>query len=152
VSIFAELFLRSRQLLESEARSHAVLDNVADGIVTVSDDGLIESFNRAATDLFGYREQEAIGLEFSSLAGPKYPAEVPGHDEAGRHSFLEQHGYKRSTESFERRLDGSTFSIETRSKELANRRSDDPPCMPTGYLRSAGHTRRGFDTWCSTTI
>ncbi len=118
VSIFVELFLKSRQLLESEARSRAVLDNVADGIVTVGDDGLIESFNRAATDLFGYGEEEAIGLEFSSLAGPTYPAEVPGHDEAGRQSFLEQHGYERSTESVGRRLDGSTFPIELVAREV----------------------------------
>ena len=69
VRIFVELFLKSRaleltpsgQFRDSEARTRSVLDNVADGIVTVGDDGVIQSFNRAACELFGYTEQEAIG-------------------------------------------------------------------------------------------
>ncbi len=92
VSIFVELFLKSRalersagQFRDSEARIRAVLDNVADGIVTVSDAGVIESFNRAASDLFGYREQEAIGQPFALMVGPK---------------------------AVGRRMDGSTFPME----------------------------------------
>ena len=38
-----------------------MLDNVADGIVTLSDDGMIQSFNRAASEMFGYSEEEALG-------------------------------------------------------------------------------------------
>ena len=82
VSIFVDLFLKSRELeqslsavttlsdqfRDSEARTRSVLDNVADGIVTVDDDGIIESFNRAATNLFGYEEPEARGLPFSSCS------------------------------------------------------------------------------------
>ena len=49
VTIFVELFLKSRalerdrrrQFRDSEARTRSVLDNVADGIVTVGDDGVI---------------------------------------------------------------------------------------------------------------
>ncbi len=45
-------------LRDSEVRAHAVLQNVADGIVTAGEGGLIESFNRSARRLFGYREDE----------------------------------------------------------------------------------------------
>ena len=41
-----------------------MLDNVADGIVTAGEGGLIESFNRSARALFGYREEEVIGQPF----------------------------------------------------------------------------------------
>ena len=54
-----------------------MLDDVADGIVTVNDEGVIESFNRAAAELFGYSEQEAIGQPFSQMVGPKHPATSP---------------------------------------------------------------------------
>ena len=42
-------------------RARAVLQNVADGIVTAGEGGLIESFNQSARRLFGYREDEVIG-------------------------------------------------------------------------------------------
>ena len=67
----------SDQFRDSEARTRAVLENVADGIVTVSDGGVIESFNRAACELFGYSEQEAVGQPFSEMVAAKFPGELP---------------------------------------------------------------------------
>jgi diguanylate cyclase (GGDEF)-like protein len=96
VSVFAELYLKSRQLEESEARIHSVLDNVADGIVTVTAAGVIESINRAATQMFGYSQEEAVGLPFVAL--------VPG---AG------------TEESTGHRNDGTTFPIEMDESEVA---------------------------------
>ena len=63
-----------------------MLDNVADGIVTVSDDGVIQSFNRAAAELFGYSEEEAIGQPFSMMVGPKYPGDYAADAEASGRS------------------------------------------------------------------
>ncbi|HYI36179.1 MAG TPA: EAL domain-containing protein [Thermoleophilaceae bacterium] len=81
ITIFADLFSKSQALgqsiddvtrlrdrfRDSEARTRSVLDNVADGIVTVADDGAIESFNPAATELFGYEEEDAVGRPFTDL-------------------------------------------------------------------------------------
>ena len=72
VSVFVDLFVQSQELRlsvesitalnaalrDSEARTQAVLDNVADGIVIAGESGVIESFNRSAEALFGYREDE----------------------------------------------------------------------------------------------
>ncbi len=75
VAIFVELFQKTRELERSlrlfrdgEAQTRSVLDNVADGIITFGDDQLVRSFNRAACDLFGYTEREAIGQSFSRFA------------------------------------------------------------------------------------
>ena len=76
--------LRAAQFRDSEARTRSVLENVADGIVTVSDDGVIQSFNRAAAELFGYSEEEAIGKPFAMMVGPKYPADYANDAEAKR--------------------------------------------------------------------
>lgn len=125
VSVFVELFLKSRELeqslrhvtmlgdqfRDSEARSSSVLEHVADGIITVSDAGVIESFNRAATRLFGYDEQEAIGRSFSEMVAPKYPGDVVG-GATDKLVLTQHHRGGRSTESLGRREDGSTFSLE----------------------------------------
>ncbi len=94
VAIFVELFLKSRalerslgQFRDSEAQTRSVLDNVADGIVTLSDDGLIQTFNRAATVLFGYSEREAIGQPFSRMIEPAHPGDVASRSDATRQIF-----------------------------------------------------------------
>ena len=89
-----------------------MLDNVADGIVTVGDDGVIESFNRAASELFGYGEQEAIGQPFAMMVGPKQPRDFASDAEAKRQTPDARRAGQRSAESIGRRKDGSTFPME----------------------------------------
>jgi diguanylate cyclase (GGDEF)-like protein/PAS domain S-box-containing protein len=119
VRIFVELFLKSRalersagQFRDSEARTRSVLENVADGIVTVSGEGIIESFNRAATQLFGYTEREAIGQPFAMMVGPKHPRDFANHAEAKRQILTPGLRSGRSAVSVGRRKDGSTFPME----------------------------------------
>lgn len=50
-----------QKLLESLQRYRTILDTMAEGIVTVSEQGLIESFNRASEKIFGYAADEVIG-------------------------------------------------------------------------------------------
>src|SRR5881396_3206565 len=45
-------------LLKSVEDIHAVLDNVADGVMMTDEGGFIEWFNRAAQRLFGYPTNE----------------------------------------------------------------------------------------------
>ncbi len=119
VRIFVELYLKSRalerslaEISDSAARAGSVLDNVADGIVTVNADGVVESFNRAATELFGYTEHEAIGQPFSMMVGPKYPADFATLADARRDLLTPRARGARSTQSVGRRRDGSTFPME----------------------------------------
>jgi diguanylate cyclase (GGDEF)-like protein/PAS domain S-box-containing protein len=117
VTIFVELFLKTRALersvaevRDSEARTRSVLDNVADGIATVNSEGLIESFNRAATNMFGYSEQEAIGQPFSVMAAPEQRELANG--EATRRFSSPGLKAERSAKSVGRRKDGTTFPME----------------------------------------
>lgn len=64
-----------RRRLEDELRSRkkyleTILDNAAEGILTFDERGAIESFNRAAEKLFGYREQDVIGQGINILMPP----------------------------------------------------------------------------------
>jgi PAS domain S-box-containing protein len=42
-------------------RTRTVMDNVGDGIITMTADGRIASFNRAASSIFGYSAEEVMG-------------------------------------------------------------------------------------------
>lgn len=52
---------------DREARLRAILDTAVDGIVTIDERGTIESFNRAAGQIFGYTAAEAVGKNVSIL-------------------------------------------------------------------------------------
>jgi PAS domain S-box-containing protein len=52
---------------ENSALLYAIIENAIDGIITISDRGLIESINPAACALFGYSHDEVIGKNISIL-------------------------------------------------------------------------------------
>jgi diguanylate cyclase (GGDEF)-like protein/PAS domain S-box-containing protein len=131
VSAFLDLFLLSAELQRSidsittantalrdgEATTQAVIDTVADGILTVGESGLIESSNPSARQLFGYSEEEMIGEPATLLFAPTV------HDEL-RHLASGAPGWPttaataatanrtRAIETMGRRRDGSTFAME----------------------------------------
>ncbi len=67
-----ELHERIEQLTEAEQRVRAVMDNVVDGIITISERANIESFNPAAQRLFGFTAEEVIGHNVSVLMPEPY--------------------------------------------------------------------------------
>jgi diguanylate cyclase (GGDEF)-like protein/PAS domain S-box-containing protein len=66
------------QLQASEARIRAVTDNVADGIIIINTQGLIESANPAVTTIFGYPQNELVGQNVAMLMPSPYQEH---HDE-----------------------------------------------------------------------
>ncbi|MGB7328007.1 MAG: PAS domain S-box protein [Rubripirellula sp.] len=57
----------NERLLESERKLRCVLDTAVDAIITITERGLIESFNPAAQRIFGYTADEVIGNNVSML-------------------------------------------------------------------------------------
>ncbi|MFL0810092.1 MAG: PAS domain S-box protein [Agarilytica sp.] len=51
----------------SEARWRAILDNLGDAVITIDQQGRIQTFSRAATEIFGYSAEEAIGKNVNIL-------------------------------------------------------------------------------------
>lgn len=62
-------------LQESEARTRAVLDTVNAGIVSIDEQGRIQSFNRAAERMFGYSAEEMLGQNVRLLMPSPYREE-----------------------------------------------------------------------------
>ncbi len=54
-------------LVRSKSEYQVILDTCIEGIVTVSEHGLIESFNPAAERIFGYKSQDVIGHSVALL-------------------------------------------------------------------------------------
>ena len=59
-----------RALQQSEGRIRAILTTAPDGVITVRDDGAVESFNPAAARMFGYTPEEIIGCRVDMLLEP----------------------------------------------------------------------------------
>ena len=109
VSAFVDLFAQQQQLQESlaeitalnaelrdaHASAEAVLQNVADAIVTSNEGGAIGGFNRSACQLFGYSEVELAGRPLELIIPPA----TPGADRIGL------------------RKDGSSFALEMNVSE-----------------------------------
>jgi diguanylate cyclase (GGDEF)-like protein/PAS domain S-box-containing protein len=132
VSVFIELFEKSRQLersvsdvtalsnqfRDSEAKTRSVLENVADGIVTVDDEGIIQSFNRAATTMSGYEEDDAVGRHFSEMLASELVDAPVSTESAGKLAAVGQGETGGSAHSMGRRKDGSTFPMEIALSEV----------------------------------
>ena len=91
-------------LSRREAHARAVLENVAAGIITVNERGIIQSFNPAASRTFGFSAQEAIGNNVAML--------MPAHH-AQRHD-----GY------MEREIRGDELSVLGAIREVRGMRRD----------------------------
>ena len=103
---------------ESEARIHGIMENVAEALITIDEQGTIETINPATSRIFGYGEEELIGRNVTMLMEP---------DEAGRHSqFLQSYLTTGSgkilgvgpREVVGRRKGGSTLPLELTVGEM----------------------------------
>jgi diguanylate cyclase (GGDEF)-like protein/PAS domain S-box-containing protein len=125
VSTYVDLFVQSQELQilnaalhDSEARAQAVLQNVADAIVTADEEGLIESFNRSARRLFGYREEEVIGQPLGLIFAPGHHDELPDPAPAAAGLLTGKDAPAEPIETVGRRKDGSCFPIEMDTSQM----------------------------------
>lgn len=56
----------------STQHTQTILNDIADGIITINKDGIIASFNHAAETIFGYRASQIIGKNISELMPEPY--------------------------------------------------------------------------------
>ena len=57
---------------EGTQNLNAIVSAAADAIVTADSDGVIVTWNPAAERMFGYSEDEACGLNLTTLVPPRY--------------------------------------------------------------------------------
>ena len=60
---------------EAAVRLKAIVDTAVDGIITIDEDGTVESMNLAAERIFGFARQEVIGTNITMLMPEPYRSE-----------------------------------------------------------------------------
>ncbi|MFW5426253.1 MAG: response regulator [Methylophagaceae bacterium] len=69
----------SSALMQNQEHTRAIVDSSLSGIITISTRGLIQSFNTAAEQLFGYSPAEVIGNNVSMLMPAPYANKHDGY-------------------------------------------------------------------------
>ncbi|WP_337997892.1 EAL domain-containing protein [Oleispirillum naphthae] len=107
----------SRRIIAREEQLRKIMDNVADAIVVVNEEGLIETVNRATEKAFGVSARDLVGTGVGRLLGP---AEA-GRPQGGLDVFLSG-GYPARITGWRhhqgRRADGGLFPIEIAVRDL----------------------------------
>lgn len=133
----SEQYRLASALSATNRRNQAVLDTAVDGIITISKKGIVESFNRSAERIFGYRASEVIGKNVNMLMPSPY---AEHHDEYLQHYI--NTGERRiigiGREVLARKKDGTVFPIELAVGEF----TENGQPFFTGFTRDITDRKR----------
>ncbi len=108
---------READLVESQARHKAVIENAVDGIISIDAHGKVQSFNPAAEKIFGYNHNEVNGKNIKMLMPQPYQREHDGY----LYNYIAT-GNKKvidiGREVKGQRKDGSTFPLDLAVSEV----------------------------------
>ncbi len=127
----AELAEHSRLLSDQQMKMRSILDSTADAIITITVDGKIDSFNKAAETMFGYPASFAMGQNIKFLMPEPYSSKhddyLRNHDETGEQKVIGRAG----VEVVGKRIDGSEFPLYLSVSHVA----DSKPKLFTGIIQ-----------------
>jgi diguanylate cyclase (GGDEF)-like protein/PAS domain S-box-containing protein len=122
----------------SAAHFRAVVENAAEGILTVMPDGTVGSFNAAAEAMFGWNAAEIVGLPVATIVSPDR------HDSLGQ--FLERHHvigevavHRREVETTGVRRDGTLFPMVVSTSAIT---VEGAPPTISGIIRDLSDQKR----------
>ncbi len=102
---------RTFQITLEKARTNAILDTAADGIITIDQEGNIYGYNKAAKRIFGYSESEVLGRRIQILL-PTFDWHTEA-ERANRSPSDSQDGFRIGDHEFEGlRIDGTSIPVE----------------------------------------
>ena len=124
-------------LRDSAERLRAILETAVEGIITIDERGIVESFNLAAERIFGFKAAEVIGENISVLMPSPHHEQHDSYLANYRHTgHAKIIGIGREVSG--RRKDGTIFPMDLSVSEvrLAERR------LFTGFIRDITERKR----------
>jgi PAS domain S-box-containing protein len=109
--------MRKRE--EAEVKIRSIIDNMLDGLVTMTEEGTIESLNSAACEIFNRTREETLGENITALI--QMPGSGSSGDDNGGGGNRQPHmiamvGTQQEVTGI--RKDGSTFPLEISLSEM----------------------------------
>jgi PAS domain S-box-containing protein len=106
-----QLRLSERQAQESAQFLQSIMDNAVDGIITIDEQGMVQSFNRAAEGIFGHAASAVLGRNVNMLMPEPYRSQHDGYLKNYRDTGVKRIiGIGREVEGLRR--DGSVFPLD----------------------------------------
>lgn len=102
-----------REKEKAETRLRSIINNMLDGLITLEEDGTIESLNASAASMFGYYPEETVGKEISFLV--RFPA-GSGEDKSIGKTLREAIASGRPISGL--RSDGDSFPVALSLSEM----------------------------------
>lgn len=90
--VYALLYLKDKELEHSRRYTDSILETIDVAILVITEEGVIDSVNRAFINIFGYTRKEIVGRHFSHL--------------------LSETNYERGIHDFQQLLEGQSFPNE----------------------------------------
>jgi PAS domain S-box-containing protein len=113
----SEEYAMQKALRDNATHIRTILSNMADGIITINEQGIVETINPAVERMFGYAGSEITGQNIKMLMPEPYHGE---HDGYLRHYFStgEARIIGRVREVHGRRKNGSIFPLDLKVSEM----------------------------------
>lgn len=104
-------------LKENQAQLQAIVDNTVDGLITISKEGIVERYNKACEQIFGYPPEEVIGKNVKMLMPEPYRKEhdsyLHNYQNTGTKKII---GIGREVQG--KRKNGSVFPLDLSVSEI----------------------------------
>lgn len=117
IGLSRERNIAQEKVRENAIRMDAVMNSVVDGIITIDENGSIETFNRSAESLFGYSKSEVLGKNVKLLMPEpwhnRHDGYINHYVKTGRAKII---GVGREVTGL--RKDGKTFPMELAISEV----------------------------------
>ena len=123
--------------LRREAHHRAIVDNAAEGILTVGPDGRVMSFNVAAEAMFGWSSAEIVGQPVSVIVPTDL--EQPLTEFLGACQAEPEVSQRKDVEISGVRRDGSQFPMSLATSAIT---SKDAPVIISGIVRDLSDHKR----------
>ena len=97
------------------ARLSAIVNSSDDAIISKDFDGIIKTWNNAATTMFGFSAREAVGNHIYIIVPPEFEEEEKSYIQE-----IKDGSHVKSYETVRKRKDGSTFPASVTVSPIRN--------------------------------